>query len=210
MIVLGLTGSIGMGKTVAARTFESLGVPVHDSDAAVHALMKKGGRAVEAVGKAFPGVVKDGAVDRPALGKIVFGDPAELKRLEAILHPMVRDEEQRFRARMKRRREPLVVLDVPLLLETGGDARCDAVAVVSAPARVQRSRVLARPGMTPERLDAVLKHQMSDKEKKKRADFVIHSGIGRTHSLRQIRRIVTMLLEDGPPQRHAVRGRRRS
>jgi len=192
MFILGLTGSIGMGKTVAAGDFRRLGLPVHDSDAAVHALMGPGGAAVEAVAAAFPGVVQDGAVDRAALGKRVFGDDAALRRLEAILHPMVRAREHAFLGRHARLRTPAVVLDIPLLFETGGEARCDAVCVVSAPYREQRRRVLSRPGMTEERFQGILKHQISDYLKRRAADFVIFTGLGRSHSLPIIRRIATI------------------
>ena len=182
MFILGLTGSIGMGKTAAARQFRRLGIPVHDSDAAVHGLMRKGGGAVAAVGKAFPGVVVDGAVDRKELGRRVYGDAAALKRLEAILHPMVRDSSRRFLGFHARQRTPAVVLDVPLLFETGGEFRCDAVAVVSAPYREQRRRVLARPGMTEQRFQEILDHQIPDYLKRRAADFVI-----------RIRHIVTII-----------------
>jgi len=193
MIILGLTGSIGMGKTVAAGDFRRLGVPVHDSDAAVHRLLAKGGAAVEQVGDAFPNVVVDGAVDRAALGKVVFGDTPALRKLESILHPIVRTEKDCFLKRMARRRVPLVVLDIPLLFETNGQVACDAVAVVSAPLRVQRQRVLARPGMTVERFESVLNYQMLDQMKRQKADFVIQTGLGRRHSLRQITAIVRMV-----------------
>jgi dephospho-CoA kinase len=192
MFILGLTGSIGMGKTVAAGDFRRLGLPVHDSDAAVHALMGPGGAAVEAVAAAFPGVVQDGAVDRAALGKRVFGDDAALRRLEAILHPMVRGRERAFLGRHARLRTPAVVLDIPLLFETGGETRCDAVCVVSAPYREQRRRVLSRPGMTEERFQGILKHQISDYLKRRAADFVIFTGLGRSHSLPIIRQIATI------------------
>lgn len=193
MFILGLTGSIGMGKTVAANGFRKFGLPVHDSDAAVHRLMGKGGRAVAAVEDAFPGVVADGAVDRAELGRRVFGDAAALKRLEAIIHPMVRRESQRFLGLHARLRTPAVVLDVPLLFEGGAERKCDAVAVVSAPYRVQRRRVLARPGMTEERFQKVLEHQISDQMKRRAADFVIFTGLGRAFSLRQIAGIVTIV-----------------
>ena len=178
MFILGLTGSIGMGKTVAAGDFRRLGLPVHDSDAAVHALMAKGGAAVEAVGAAFPGVVRDGAVDRGELGGRVFGDDQALKKLEAILHPLVRKQTNAFLGRHARLRTPAVVLDIPLLFETGAEERCDAVCVVSAPYREQRRRVLARPGMTEEKFQEILKHQIP--------------GLGRSHSLPMIRRIATI------------------
>ncbi len=193
MIILGLTGSIGMGKTVAAGDFRRLGVPVHDSDSVVHRFLGKGGAAVQAVGEVFPGVVTENSVDRTALGKVVFGNTQALRKLEAILHPMVHAEKDHFLRRMARRRVPLVVLDIPLLFETGGQTTCDAIAVVSAPLRIQRQRVLARPGMTAERFEAVLNYQMSDQLKRDKADFVIQTGIGRQHSLRQIKAIVKIV-----------------
>lgn len=194
MFILGLTGSIGMGKTVAARAFRREGLPVHDSDAAVHALMSKGGDAVGDIEAVFPGVVKHGAVDRAELGRRVFGDDDALKRLETILHPMVRKRELAFLGRQARMRAPAVVLDIPLLFETGAENRCDAVAVVSAPYRVQRRRVLSRSGMTEERFQEVLKHQISDQMKRRAADFVIFTGLGRAHSLLIIRRIATIAM----------------
>ena len=154
---LGLTGSIGMGKSTAARMFRRLGVPVHDADAAVHALFREGGAAVGPVSEAFPEAIRDGAVDRAVLGQAVFGNAERLARLEAIVHPLVRQTSDRFLRRARARRAPLAVFDVPLLFETGAEARYDAVAVVSAPAFVQSHRVLARPGMTAERLAAILK-----------------------------------------------------
>lgn len=193
MKILGLTGSIGMGKSTAARMLRRLGVPVHDADATVHALLAKGGRAVAAVEAAFPGVVRDGAVDRGELGRRVFGDAAALKRLETILHPLVRQAEKQFLARHRQRRTPLVVLDIPLLFETGGEKRCDKVAVVSAPALVQEQRVMKRPGMTRERLAAILKKQMPDVEKRRRADFVVPTGLGMLPALRRLAAIVTLM-----------------
>ena len=195
MFILGLTGSIGMGKSVAARDFAKLGISVHDSDAAVHRLMGPGGDAVKAVGDAFPGVVKAGSVDRSLLGAQVFGDDLALRRLEAILHPRVRTAELRFLGQHARLQTPLVVLDVPLLFDTGGERRCDAVAVVSAPYREQRRRVLVRPGMTETKFQNILKHQISDYDKRRAADFVIHSGLGRGFSLQRIRQIVTLTQE---------------
>jgi dephospho-CoA kinase len=192
MFILGLTGSIGMGKTVAARDFAKLGMPVHDSDAVVHGLIGPGGDAVKAVGDAFPGVVNADAVDRGLLGAQVFDDDLALKRLEAILHPRVRAAELRFLGQHARLQTPLVVLDVPLLFETGGERRCDAVAVVSAPYRVQRRRVLSRSGMTEAKFKSILKHQISDYEKRRAAEFVIYSGLGRGFSLQRIRQIVTL------------------
>ncbi len=190
MVILGLTGSIGMGKSAAARAFRRLGVPIHDADKAVHALLAEGGQAVTAIGEAFPGVVRDGAVDRQALARRVFDDDEALARLEALLHPLVRRAEQQFLKAARAHGRPLVVLDIPLLFETGGENRCDAVAVVSAPAFVQAQRVLKRPGMTRERLQSILARQMPDAEKRRRADFVIPTGLGLDFSLRAIREIV--------------------
>lgn len=204
MKVWGLTGSIGMGKSTAARAFRRLGVPVFDADAAVHALQAKGGRAVRPIAAAFPGSVQDGAVDREALRRAVLGDPAALKRLEAIVHPLVRAEQQRFLARWRGRGARLVVLDIPLLFETrrgqhaglagGGVQRqrreFDAILVVSAPAAVQRARVLLRGGMTEARLAAIRARQMPDAEKRRRADHVIRTGLSRHHAQAAVRRLV--------------------
>ncbi len=191
MKIWGLTGSIGMGKSTAARAFRRLGVPVFDADAAVHALQAKGGRAVRPIGAAFPGTVTGGAVDREALRRAVLGDPAALKRLEAIVHPLVRAEQRRFLARWRGRGARLVVLDIPLLFETRRPSReFDAVIVVSAPAAVQRARVLARRGMTESRLDAILARQMPDAEKRRRATHVIRTGLSRRHAEAAVRRLV--------------------
>ena len=176
MIVLGLTGSIGMGKTTTAGMFEALGVPVHSSDAAVHALYE--GRAAPSIEAAFPGTVTDGCVDREALSKQVVGRPDAMSRLEAIVHPLVLEEERAFLDNVESRGASLAVLDIPLLYETGSEARCDRIAVVTAPAAVQRDRVLARPGMTAQKFEAILARQMPDEEKQKRADFVIDTGNG--------------------------------
>ena len=193
MIVLGLTGSLGMGKTTAAAMLRTLGVPVHDADRAVHRLLARGGAAVAPVTAAFPGVEKGGAIDRTALGRRVFGNPQELRRLERILHPLVRREEQQFLKRMRARRVPVVALDIPLLFETGGERRCDKVIVVTAPPFIQRARVMARPGMTEARFRAVLAQQMPDAEKRRRADFVVPTGLGRAVTQRHLRRILAML-----------------
>lgn len=193
MIILGLTGSIGMGKSTAAAMLQRLGVPVHDADAAVHRLMQRGGAAVAAIGREFPGVVADGAVNRQKLGGAVFADPKALKRLEAILHPLVRREEARFLTIAARRRVWAVALNIPLLFETGGENRCDAVAVVSAPPGVQRSRVMARAGMTAEKLAGVLSRQMPDAAKRRRADFVVLTGLTKRATLVQLARAVRAL-----------------
>ncbi len=194
MIVLGLTGSIGMGKSTAARQLHRLGYPVHDADAVVHDLLERGGAAVPAIASAFPGVVRDGAVDRRTLGATVFSDPAALRRLESIVHPLVRQAERRFLAQARRRRRRLVVLDIPLLFETGGEGRCDAVAVVSAPPFLQARRGLARPGMTPDRLAAIRRTQMPDRDKRRRADVVIPTGRGYRPALRALVQATRALL----------------
>lgn len=174
--LLGLTGSIGMGKSATATMFRDLGVPVHDADSAVHALYR--GRAAPLVEEAFPGTVVDGIVDRAKLSERVIGRPHALRRLEAIVHPLVREEELAFLQGAVRDRRPLVVLDVPLLLETGGDMRCDAVLVVTADPAVQEARVLARPGMTVEKFAAIRAKQMPDAEKRRRAHFTVDTGCG--------------------------------
>jgi dephospho-CoA kinase len=178
MIVLGLTGSIAMGKTTAARMFRRAGLAVHDADATVHRLLGPGGGAVTLVERSFPGVVRDGAVDRPALAARVFNDAAALRRLERILHPLVRRDRARFLGQARRRGAALVVFDIPLLFETSAERECDAVAVVIAPAFLQRQRLLKRPGMTDSRIKAIRARQMADHEKRRRADFVIPSGLG--------------------------------
>jgi dephospho-CoA kinase len=190
VFVIGLTGSIGMGKSTASAMLARKGLPIFDADASVHQLMAKGGSAVAAVYEAFPGVVIDGAVDRPSLGQRVFGDAAALKKLERILHPRVGQMERAFMANVARRRLPIAVRDVPLLFETGGDKRCDATIVVSAPAHIQATRVLARPGMTRERLDQILAKQMPDAQKRQRADYVVPSGLGRRVTLEALNRVL--------------------
>ena len=189
MFILGLTGSVGMGKSVTARFFAEAGVPVHDADAAVHRLYE--GQAVPAIEAAFPGTITDGKVDRTMLSARVLGDAAALKRLEAIVHPLVQESERRLLADAERRDEKVAVLDIPLLFETGGDRRVDAVVVVSAPTEVQRARVLERPGMTVEKLEAILAKQMPDAEKRRRADFVVDTSRGFDAAREQVRAILT-------------------
>jgi dephospho-CoA kinase len=176
MLVLGLTGSVGMGKSTTAGFFVEAGVPVHDADAAVHRLYA--GEAVPLIEAAFPGTTSGGVVDRTLLARRVLGDPAALKRLEAIVHPLVQASERRFLADAEARGDKVVVLDIPLLFETAGEQRVDAVVVVSAPAAVQRARVMERPGMTAEKFDAILAQQMPDAEKRRRADFVVDTSQG--------------------------------
>lgn len=189
-MILGLTGSIAMGKSTAAAMFRRLGIPVFDADDVVHRLLAKGGAAVPAVAAAFPGVVREGRVDHRLLARRVFGQPAALARLEGIVHPLVAEEQQRFLQISARQRWRLVVLDIPLLFETGGEAACDAVAVVTAPPFVQRQRLMQREGMDEERLRSILVRQMPDREKRRRADYLIPSGLGKAVTMRAIRAIV--------------------
>ncbi len=189
--ILGLTGSIGMGKSTTAALFQARGIPVHDADATVHALYR--GRAVPLIAAAFPDAVRDGAVDRPSLSAAVLGKPEAMARLEAIIQPLVREDEASFLYGCRQRGAGLAVLDVPLLLETGGESRCDAVLVVSAPEAVQRARVLARPGMTPERLDAILARQMPDAQKRARAHFIVDTSRGVVAAGRQVGSILLAL-----------------
>jgi dephospho-CoA kinase len=192
MVILGLTGSIAMGKSATAQMFRRLGVPVHDSDAEVHKLMARGGAAVAAVEAAFPGVVKNGAVDRASLGARVFEKPDELRKLERILHPLVGASREKFLRRHMLRGTRVVVYDIPLLFEVGADELCDAVVVVSAPKFLQRQRVLRRPGMSQDRLKSILARQMPDTDKRRRADFVVPTGLGRAETLRHIKQIVAL------------------
>ena len=191
MIILGLTGSIGMGKSTVAAMFEDLGVPVFDADAAVHQLQGEGGRLVAAIEAMFPDTTGPKGVDRTLLGEAVLSDPRALKQLEALIHPAVGEERAAFLA--VHQDAPLVVFDVPLLFETGGESRVDKVAVVSAPAEIQRARVLARPGMTEARLDAILARQMPDAEKRARADFVIPTGGTIAETRAEVRAILACL-----------------
>lgn len=207
MIVLGLTGSIAMGKTTAHRMLLQLGVPVHDADATVHRLFARGGAAVAPIGAAFPGVVVDGAVDRARLSQAVLGNEAAFRRLEGIVHPLVRAAEVEFLKRRRLARVPLVALDVPLLFETGGEARCHAVAVLSAPLFLQRQRVLRRPGMTEAKFQAILARQMPDAEKRRRADWVVPTGLGKALTRRALAGIVRDLQAGRLPRRSP--GRRR-
>lgn len=182
-----------MGKSTAATMLRRLGLSIHDADACVHRLFAKGGRAVAPISRAFPGVVENGAVDRNKLGARVFGNSSELKKLEAIVHPLVRDERDRFLSLNRRRRARLVVLDVPLLYETRGQGICDEVMVVSAPAFLQRRRALARPDMTAEKLASILARQMPDHQKRKRADVVIATGLGFADTRRRLARYIGRL-----------------
>ncbi|WP_243369062.1 dephospho-CoA kinase [Microvirga solisilvae] len=188
--VLGLTGSIGMGKSATADLFRKLGVPVHDADAAVHALYR--GRAAPLIEKAFPGTVVDGVVDRRKLGQAVLNDAEKLKQLESIVHPLVREEEENFLERISAT-SPIAVLDIPLLFETKGETRCDAVLVVTAPEDVQRARVMARPGMNEETFQAILRKQMPDSQKRARAHFLVDTSRGFASAEAQVRSILACL-----------------
>jgi dephospho-CoA kinase len=195
MILIGLTGSIGMGKSTVARMFEDLGAPSFNSDDAVHALYAAGGAAVAPVEAAFPGVVRAGAIDRTELAARVLHDPDARKRLEAIVHPLVRAEQQRFLSEHSERGANAVVLDIPLLFESGAGAAVDKIVVVSAPPEVQRERVLARPGMSAEKFESILALQMPDAEKRARADFVIDTGGDLETTRRQVRLVLDALGE---------------
>jgi dephospho-CoA kinase len=191
VFVLGLTGGIAMGKSTAAAAFRSFGVPLFDADAAVHRLMAPGGAAVRPIGETFPGSLDPaGGVARRALGRLVFGDPAALARLEAIVHPLVHHDERRFLARAAAAGHSLVVLDIPLLYETGAEARLDAVVVVSAPTFLQSQRVLRRTGMDADRLRAIRARQMADAEKRRRADFVVSTGLEKRRAVVAIGRVL--------------------
>lgn len=191
MIVLGLTGSIGMGKSTTAKMFVEEGVPVHDSDEAVHRLYA--GQAAPLIEAAFPGTVRDGVVDRNVLGRHVIGNAAAMKRLEEIIHPLVRADANAFLDRARESGRPVVVFDIPLLFETGGRGRVDKVVVVTAPADLQRARVLARPGMTVEKFEAILARQVPDAEKRRLADFVVDTGKGLDAARQQVRAIIAEL-----------------
>jgi dephospho-CoA kinase len=191
MFVLGLTGSLGMGKSATAKMFAEEGIPVHDADAAVHDLYE--GAAAPVIEAAFPGTTAAGKVDRDKLAQRVLGDSAALEKLEAIVHPLVRRAEQAFLDEAVRKDARVAVLDIPLLFETGGDARCDAVVVVSAPLKIQRARALERSGMTEQKFAAILVKQMSDAEKRARADFVVDTSKGFNVARTQVRDILARI-----------------
>ena len=208
MIVLGLTGSIGMGKSTAAGAFRRLGLPVFDADRAVRCSLEKGGGAVTAIAAAFPGMVSEGAVERAKLAELVFEDAAARGKLESIVHPLVRAQELRFlkRARMERRK--IAVLDIPLLFESGADRLCDATVVVSAPHFVQMQRVLSRPGMTKALFARILASQMPDIEKRRRADFAVATGLGQRVTLKALRGIVRLVNKNSGAPSRAVTAKR--
>jgi dephospho-CoA kinase len=196
MFILGLTGSLGMGKSTTAKFFADEGVPVHDADAVVHRLYE--GEAAAPIEAAFPGSTRGGKVDRAKLGERVLGDPAALKKLEAIVHPLVAAARERFLAEAARSGAEVAVLDIPLLYETGGEARCDAVVVVTAPAEMQRARVFERPGMSEEKLAALTAKQLPDAQKRARADFIVDSGQGFAAARQQVREILAQVAKMRP------------
>jgi len=207
MIVVGLTGSIGMGKSTAAGMLRRLGLPVHDADDAVHRLLGKNGRAVKAVAAAFPQSLAEDRIDRKVLGDLVFGNTQALRRLEGILHPLVSQAARAFLSSAARRQTSIVVLDVPLLFETGGQRKFDAVIVVTAPAQVQRQRVLARRGMTEQKFRSILARQVPDAVKRRRATYVVRTGGHRGDTYRQLARIVRDIrLHRRKARRHVARG----
>jgi len=189
--VLCLTGSMGMGKSATAKMFAEAGVPVHDSDAVVHALYA--GEAAPLIEAAFPGSTTAAGVDRQKLAPMVINDKAALKRLETIVHPLVGAARQKFLAEAEAKRTPVVVLDIPLLFEIGGEQRCNAIVVVSAPAEVQRTRALERPGMTEEKFAALVAKQVPDEEKRRRADFIVDTSKGFDHARAQVRDILSAI-----------------
>jgi dephospho-CoA kinase len=197
MIIIGLTGSIGMGKSTVAKMFAEEGAPAFDSDAAVHALYAPGGAGVAPVGAAFPGVVKDGAVDRDALSARVVGNEAAIRQLESIVHPLVRQAQAEFLQANRAAGAKCVVLDIPLLFESGGTKLVDKVVVVSAPSQLQRERVLGRPGMTAEKFESILARQIPDAEKRARADFVIDTSGPFDATRAQVRAVLDALGEQG-------------
>lgn len=195
--LIGLTGSIGMGKTETARLFARLNVPVYDADASVHRLYEPGGAAVDAIAREFPDCVADGSVDRDALARRIAIDPTVLPRVEQLVHPLVAEDQQRFLNDAQAKGAEMVVFDIPLLFETGGHARMDAIVVVSAPENVQRARVLSRQGMTEDKLDRILSRQTPDAEKRAKADFVVETGRGLEHAFEQVKQIVAELHQRG-------------
>jgi dephospho-CoA kinase len=193
MVIVGLTGSIGMGKSTAAKMLRQMGIPVYDADAAVHALQAPGGIALPPIEAAFPGVVKQGVLDRQALGARVFGNKEALRKLEAIVHPLVGQKQRTFLKSAARRGVPLVVLDIPLLFEGRGERRVDATLVVTAPTFLQRRRVLARPGMTEEKFAGILRQQVPDPVKRRKASVVIQTGVGLAPARAALRRAIDRL-----------------
>lgn len=201
MIVIGLTGSIGMGKTTTAGMFKDEGIPVNDSDAVVHDLYKTD--AVDPVGKAFPGSIRDGAVNRAELARQLTQDPGGFSRLEKIVHPLVRERERQFLETHRLAGEDLVLLDIPLLFETGAEKRVDVIVVATCDPQIQRQRVLARPGMTEEKFKLILNRQVPDSQKRQRADFIVDTGGGLEQARQRVKQIITLLRSGIRSERHA-------
>jgi len=203
MIVVGLTGSIGMGKSTTAMMFSEMGIPVHDADNTVHELYR--GEAVAPVAEAFPEAIVDGVVDRTRLAQAVLGNPAALRRLEAIVHPLVRKAEVEFVEKHRQAAAPFVVLDIPLLFEAGGADRVDKIVTVTASPEVQRERVLSRPGMTEEKFRSILEKQLPDLEKQRRSDYVIHTDRGIDHARAAVADLVRELVGESRPDGDSIR-----
>ncbi|WP_313606374.1 dephospho-CoA kinase [Rhizobium sp.] len=201
MIVIGLTGSIGMGKTTTAGMFGDAGIPVNDSDAVVHDLYKTD--AVKPVGEAFPGSIREGAIDRVELARQLSLNPGGFSRLEAIVHPLVRDREKQFLERQRSAGADLVLLDIPLLFETGAEKRVDVVVVATCDPQIQRQRVLARPGMTEEKFKLILNRQLPDSQKRERADFLVDTGCGLDQAKKRVERIINLLRSGIRSEKHA-------
>ncbi|MBB4351459.1 dephospho-CoA kinase [Aliirhizobium cellulosilyticum] len=201
MIVIGLTGSIGMGKTTTAGMFRDAGIPVNDSDAVVHDLYRTD--AVKPVGEAFPGSIREGAIDRVELARQLSLDPGGFSRLEAVVHPLVRDREKQFLARQRLAGADLVLLDIPLLFETGAEKRVDVVVVATCDPQIQRQRVLARPGMTEEKFKLILNRQMPDSQKRDRADFLVDTGCGLDQAKKRVEQIINLLRSGIRSEKHA-------
>ncbi|GGG15811.1 MULTISPECIES: dephospho-CoA kinase [Rhizobium] len=201
MIVIGLTGSIGMGKTTTAGMFGDAGIPVNDSDAVVHDLYKTD--AVKPVGEAFPGSIREGAIDRVELARQLSLDPGGFSRLEAIVHPLVRDREKQFLERQRSAGADLVLLDIPLLFETGAEKRVDVVVVATCDPQIQRQRVLARPGMTEEKFKLILNRQLPDSQKRERADFLVDTGCGLDQAKKRVEQIINLLRSGIRSEKHA-------
>ena len=190
LLIIGLTGGIGMGKSTAAHLLSGFGLPIYSADHAVHALLQKGGKGVKPIARLFPEAIQDAAIDRALLGRLVFGEPAKLKKLEMILHPLVQKAERDFLKQARREKAPAVVLEIPLLFETGAEKRCDTTICVTAPKAIQKARVLKRKGMNAAKLKAILARQMPDRDKRRRADYVVRTGVGRADTRRQLQEII--------------------
>lgn len=194
MLIIGLTGSIGMGKSTAAEILRRMGFPIYSADKAVHNVLKKDGRAVIPVAEIFPETLKRGAIDRKLLGRAVFGQPRKLRRLERIIHPLLREQERAFLQKARKAKARAAILEIPLLFETGADKRCDITLCVTAPRAIQKARVLARPGMNEEKLRAILARQMPNAEKCRRADYAIPTGKGLRATEKHLRMLFARFL----------------